>query len=168
MQLLLGQGAELHDFCACLLYNRPPGTLPVHIYQCCQLFALEKKRPVVVGWDALSAGVRVKLVSLTMQDVIQTDAAINPGNSGGPLLDSDGSLIGDSAHTLPAPLFLVCLPCYRCCLCCCCTSSFIAACPRTLHCTTDAAEINHVRMEVHDTGPLSYGLLGFTCLGALA
>lgn len=34
---------------------------------------------------------------LYVQDVIQTDAAINPGNSGGPLLDSDGSLIGQSA-----------------------------------------------------------------------
>jgi len=31
---------------------------------------------------------------ITIQDVIQTDAAINPGNSGGPLLDSPGRLIG--------------------------------------------------------------------------
>ncbi len=31
---------------------------------------------------------------ITIQDVIQTDAAINPGNSGGPLLDSAGRLIG--------------------------------------------------------------------------
>ena len=35
--------------------------------------------------------------ALYVQDVIQTDAAINPGNSGGPLLDSDGSLIGECA-----------------------------------------------------------------------
>ncbi|MGM0681912.1 MAG: S1C family serine protease [Thermodesulfobacteriota bacterium] len=31
---------------------------------------------------------------LTIQGVIQTDAAINPGNSGGPLLDSAGRIIG--------------------------------------------------------------------------
>jgi S1-C subfamily serine protease len=31
---------------------------------------------------------------VTIQDVIQTDAAINPGNSGGPLLNSAGQLIG--------------------------------------------------------------------------
>ena len=37
---------------------------------------------------------------LTLQDVIQTDAAINPGNSGGPLLDSDGSLIGQCIPTM--------------------------------------------------------------------
>ena len=37
---------------------------------------------------------------LSLQDVIQTDAAINPGNSGGPLLDSDGSLIGQYIPTM--------------------------------------------------------------------
>ena len=31
---------------------------------------------------------------VTIQDMLQTDAAINPGNSGGPLLDSQGRLIG--------------------------------------------------------------------------
>ncbi|MGK0673390.1 MAG: trypsin-like peptidase domain-containing protein [Halothiobacillaceae bacterium] len=31
---------------------------------------------------------------ITMEHLIQTDAAINPGNSGGPLLDSAGRLIG--------------------------------------------------------------------------
>jgi S1-C subfamily serine protease len=33
-------------------------------------------------------------MNVTIEDVIQTDAAINPGNSGGPLLDSAGRLIG--------------------------------------------------------------------------
>lgn len=32
--------------------------------------------------------------SVTIKDMIQTDASINPGNSGGPLLNSQGELIG--------------------------------------------------------------------------
>ena len=32
--------------------------------------------------------------SVTIHDMIQTDASINPGNSGGPLLNSSGELIG--------------------------------------------------------------------------
>jgi S1-C subfamily serine protease len=36
------------------------------------------------------------LSSVTIRDMIQTDASINPGNSGGPLLDSRGHLIGMS------------------------------------------------------------------------
>ncbi len=42
--------------------------------------ALERKTPSVTG--------------VTIDGVIQTDAAINPGNSGGPLLDSAGRVIG--------------------------------------------------------------------------
>lgn len=45
---------------------------------------------------------------LYLQDVIQTDAAINPGNSGGPLLDSDGSLIGQYTPTMHRQQFTNC------------------------------------------------------------
>jgi S1-C subfamily serine protease len=43
--------------------------------------------------SALGREIKSEL-QITIQDVIQTDAAINPGNSGGPLLDSAGRLIG--------------------------------------------------------------------------
>ena len=117
-------------------YNRPLGKLFIHMNQCCQLLHLHTSRISCCGTLLV---VMSELVRLTMQDVIQTDAAINPGNSGGPLLDSDGNLIGDSAHILITTLLLLCTCCYHCCQCCCCTLCLIAGCQRTLHCTRDAA-----------------------------
>ena len=43
--------------------------------------------------SALNRSIRAPS-GMTIQGVIQADAAINPGNSGGPLLDSSGRLIG--------------------------------------------------------------------------
>jgi S1-C subfamily serine protease len=44
--------------------------------------------------SALSRSMPSVMESVTIRDMIQTDAAINPGNSGGPLLNSLGQLIG--------------------------------------------------------------------------
>ena len=61
-----------------------------------------------VGYESsVSAGIlsakdrTLTIGDLTMDGLLQTDAAINPGNSGGPLVDSEGDLVGLSSAKLP-------------------------------------------------------------------
>ncbi|MEZ5613660.1 MAG: trypsin-like peptidase domain-containing protein [Rhodocyclaceae bacterium] len=82
--------------------RRPPPPLPLgssHDLQVGQsVFAIGN--PFGLDWT-LTKGIISALdrslegqPGLTIEHLIQTDAAINPGNSGGPLLDSAGRLIG--------------------------------------------------------------------------
>ena len=57
-----------------------------------------------VGYESsVSAGIlsakdrSLTIDDLTMEGLLQTDAAINPGNSGGPLVDAEGNLVGLSS-----------------------------------------------------------------------
>ena len=57
-----------------------------------------------VGYESsVSAGIlsakdrTLTIGDLTMEGLLQTDAAINPGNSGGPLVDGEGNLVGLSS-----------------------------------------------------------------------
>ena len=57
-----------------------------------------------VGYEnSVSAGIlsakdrTLAIGDLTMEGLLQTDAAINPGNSGGPLVDGEGNLVGLSS-----------------------------------------------------------------------
>jgi len=54
------------------------------------------------GWvSALNRSIDVSQ-TITMRNLIQTDAAINPGNSGGPLINLDGELVGIATAKLPS------------------------------------------------------------------
>ena len=54
------------------------------------------------GWvSALGRSLDIS-PTVTMQNLIQTDAAINPGNSGGPLVNRDGEFVGINTAKLPS------------------------------------------------------------------
>jgi len=50
--------------------------------------------PSVTKGIVSAKGRRIESGTLTLEDLIQTDAAINPGNSGGPLVNAAGEVVG--------------------------------------------------------------------------
>ena len=54
------------------------------------------------GWvSALDRSIMISQ-TITMQNLIQTDAAINPGNSGGILINADGEMVGIPTAKIPS------------------------------------------------------------------
>jgi S1-C subfamily serine protease len=66
-----------------------------------------------IGYESsVSAGIlsakdrTLTIGDLTMEGLLQTDAAINPGNSGGPLVDLEGNLVGLSSAKMSVAQYL--------------------------------------------------------------
>ena len=57
--------------------------------------------PSVTSGVVSAVGRTIRSEIMTLENLIQTDAAINPGNSGGPLIDEEGKVIGINTAIIP-------------------------------------------------------------------